>query len=390
MVLDTRIPMMSQQVNALQSFTAGRDARQRETANALALRGAQQQEREQLVNRLAKSVLSSNDKPQAYALALRQAERAGIPLDGVPQVYGESAEIMLNMYASPAEERTALLQEMEAAGIDPASGEGRALIQSRYGMRPPGPQEAPAGYRVNDDGTMSAILGGPADPAVRAAQRGPGMTVYDPQTGNPIMSTGRQPLGRAASNEQEKDLGAEVNLFDRLQTLGELAGLDESGRMTDPSMLTYRGQAENFFTAQAEKLGVSVDDVSRQALVKRTKFVTGVEQLFNAYRKEITGAAAAVQELERLKKSFINMDMAPTEFEAAYSQYSEELQRSMRVRRRLMREGFNISEQNGGAAMDRLFLSGGDDDPQARFGELSEQYGVEKAYELMAREGYAP
>ena len=60
--------------------------------------------------------------------------------------------------------------------------------------------------------------------------------------------------------------------------------------------------------------GISVDEDFRGA---KQNFQTQVRGLFNAYRKEITGAAAALQELQFLQDSFINDEMSTTQFKGA-------------------------------------------------------------------------
>ncbi|MEM6623663.1 MAG: hypothetical protein AAF674_15645 [Pseudomonadota bacterium] len=275
----------------------------------------------------------------------------------------------------------------QVVGPDPRTGGVRSVYSA---PSTPQTRQPPAGYRFADGGALEYIPGGPADPAVRQAQRGNGITIGPDGTvqigGNP-----QGQLGRSARNQEEKALATETNLLSRMSGLGELVGIGPDGRMSTEArdMLTYQSQAEDWFTRQAEKLGVEPSEVQRQAVGRRAQFNTTVEQLFNAYRQEITGAAAAVQELERLKKSFINIDMSPSQFEAAYAQYMGELQRSMRVRNKLIRQGFDPSTQQGGATFDREFLLGGDDDPAQRFSELvAGGLSEDDAYARLIQEGY--
>ena len=200
-------------------------------------------------------------------------------------------------------------------------------------------------------------------------------------------------FGRKVNNELEAKYADSYDLHTRLDRVGEIAGIDpQTGRMSEDAarMLTYEGQAEDWLATQAEKLGREPSDLQREAIQLRTRFTTSVEQLFNAYRKEITGAAAAVQELERLKKSFINVDMSPTQFEAAYSEYRGELQRAMRISAKLRRDGVDPKSKEGGDLMDRLYLGGADDSASDRFGELAASgMDEEEIYSTLIREGYS-
>jgi len=345
----------------------------------------------QYVAQLIDGVAKSSNPAEAYGVAVREAESRGIDIpDGFETYDPENFEIMRSLYSMPQQELTDFQRMMQGlspedqrrhlrirAGLEP---DANAVMRGQVGDRP----LSWAG-KLRSDLEAGHILQEDFD---RETTRKRGLRVGR----GGVIEVDRAPLGRAASNAEQKSLASEINLASQLDNVGRLAGLDENGRMADPWMLTYAGQAEDFLVRHAEKLGVEPTDLQREAVFKRTQFVTGVEQLFNAYRKEITGAAAAVQELDRLKKSFINMDMSPTQFEAAFAQYSGELKRSMRIRRRLLREGFDLREEGGegGEMMDNLFLAGADDDPAARYEELLQELGDEdQVYQRMAEEGYA-
>ena len=340
-----------------------------------------------LITRAIQGVKSAPPEQQAqlYSQIVRDVESQGVDIPDWAEDFS-NFDVIDAVYAMPAEQLTDWQRKMSMLG-----DEEDMLSAARISL----------GLKPSADARMRGQVGD--RPLTNAAKLredlGAGRITQEdfdretaPRAGLKVGKNGylevAAPLGRSAQNTEQKGLASEINLYSQLQKVGELAGLDENGRMKDPSMLTYKGQAEDFITRQAEKLGIEPSELQRQATFKRTQFITGVEQLFNAYRKEITGAAAAVQELDRLKKSFINMDMSPTQFEAAYAQYTEELQRSMRVRRKLLREGFDLRDEQGGDMMDRLFLSGGDDDPAARFSELAAEHGDEKAYDMMMQEGY--
>ena len=385
--------------NALNALSSGvqsmvtAPARFQAQENALAmqgqqLRGARVQGAEAERQHVAKLIQGVKRAPpemqaQVYSQMVRQAEADGLDIPDWAEDFNNFG-VIEGVYSMPGPEQTALMQNISMLPESDRMG----ALRVHFGL------EAGADARMRGQVgdrplTNAAKLRDDLD-AGRITQED-----FDretaPRGGIRVGKGGvlEVDLGRSASNTEQKALASEINLYSQLQKAGELAGLDENGRMVDPSMLTYSGKITAEFTRQAEKLGIKPTELQREALNKKVKFTTAIEQLFNAYRKEITGAAAAVQELDRLKKSFINVDMSPTEFEAAFQQYSQELQRSMRVRRKLLREGFDLRSDQGGDMMDRVFLSGGDDDPAARFSELVAEHGDDdKAHEIMMQEGY--
>lgn len=67
----------------------------------------------------------------------------------------------------------------------------------------------------------------------------------------------------------------------------------------------------------AANLVTGKDDKQREKYIEKTDEVrTMVTQLFNAYRKDITGAAASEQELARLEKAYLNNNMSASQYVA--------------------------------------------------------------------------
>lgn len=193
----------------------------------------------------------------------------------------------------------------------------------------------------------------------------------DPSTNVTIqnMPPGNQPPTKPTTNRLQSDV------IDTQSQLGRLQGIKDS---YSREFLQASGKVKgsiykigDYLNLPLEKLpGLSEDD-KKKFLGQRTEFVTRTEQLFNLYRKEITGAAAAIQELDRLKKSMLNVDMTPMEFEHAYNAFEKELKRTIRLRNKFMRQGFDVRDpESGGKEFDSAMLSGNDDDPDARGAEL--------------------
>jgi hypothetical protein len=58
-------------------------------------------------------------------------------------------------------------------------------------------------------------------------------------------------------------------------------------------------------------------------LSERKSYMNNVDQMFNTYKKEITGAAAGEKEIEQIRKSFINGELSPSEFKGSLEQVVE-------------------------------------------------------------------
>jgi 23S rRNA pseudoU1915 N3-methylase RlmH len=169
------------------------------------------------------------------------------------------------------------------------------------------------------------------------------------------VNTGNIPLGKKGINSVQDGAIADAVLLQQTRNLSNLV---------DDEMLTVPGRVKALYYGARDKSGLKGAKLSPQEskyLQRRTQFETTVERLFNAYRKEITGAAAAVAELDRLKKSFINMDMGPAQFRAALSSYQSELERAYNLKTQLVQAGLPPNSEQLGRTLDLLFMSGATD-----------------------------
>lgn len=191
---------------------------------------------------------------------------------------------------------------------------------------------------------------------------------------------GKQAPTKKTINDAQADLAfAEENLVQ----------LDRIEELFDPEFLTFMGRGQAAWASFEDKAFNSLSPEQRTFIQRRTKFKTAVERQFNAYRKAITGAAASVQELDRLKESMFNTDQGPAQFQAAFHEYRSEVKRGIRLKRRLLREGISINDEDFGEQFDRAFLSDQDDTDVARYDELiSSGLSDEEALDTLLEEGY--
>lgn len=186
------------------------------------------------------------------------------------------------------------------------------------------------------------------------------------------------PADRVLTRDLQKDIISLENTQQQLGNIKETFSAD---------FLTFQGKFAGAFSSLKAKANVDLSNEERQFLRGKVQFENRVEQFFNLYRKEITGAQAAVAELDRLKKSMLNVDQDPVSFQASLDVAIDEMKRGLRLKRRFLREGISIQEN--GDEFDSAFLGQQDDDANVRGAELTEQgLSVEQIVSQLINEGY--
>lgn len=148
------------------------------------------------------------------------------------------------------------------------------------------------------DATPAPVANAPLPPPV--TQAAPPASVPPPGT-TPLPGRNLTP-GQATRTAAEKD----VSSADHLNAV--LADLEAN---YDPSFLTAPGQLAASAENAINRMGGNVDLTNRN---RRHAFNSAVGRAFDAYRKDITGAAAAQQELDRLQQNFLSTEMSPQQF----------------------------------------------------------------------------
>lgn len=152
------------------------------------------------------------------------------------------------------------------------------------------------------------------------------------------------------------------------KTLGEL------GRVADThsgEYLTHLGRLKAGVGAFFDKFGMSNDLVTFNA--NRTKFANNVKQFFNQYRKEITGAAASEKELQQLMESLFNENMGPSEFAAAFNEFTSKVETNLKNKGQTLREGITSAPNRS-----PRINSGLSAEEQAELEELRKQQGASR------------
>jgi hypothetical protein len=204
---------------------------------------------------------------------------------------------------------------------------------------------------------------------------------------NVTVTNGQQALGTPVLNDVQK------KLIQNEQTLTNLRDVDSIYQKLGPQSLTLQGKASGAIASAKDMVGLSNKD-DQDLIRNRRKFGEKLDQIFNAYRVEVTGAGASTKELEQLKDSMLNKDLSPTEFAASYEQFKNTTLRNRRLYRKLLRSGLDVRDpQKAGEALDQIAASGDQgnspQDIDARAAEL-EQQGLQPAdvAKRLAEEGY--
>lgn len=197
-----------------------------------------------------------------------------------------------------------------------------------------------------------------------------GMSVTVDEDGRVRVVTGPGAMmERSTKAALEKDI---IGLEQRL------ADVEEVGKDFSRDFLTWVGQLKGKGLRALSFAGAKLNDDQKAFIANKRRFVEGVEQVFNAYRKEVTGAQAAMQELSMLRDSILNKKLSPDEFEASYNRYVSQLKRSIRLKRMYLRQGISEKEIMAKTGiMNEAYKSGfdvPDEEVNARGDELERKF----------------
>ncbi len=143
------------------------------------------------------------------------------------------------------------------------------------------------------------------------------------------------------------------------KTIGAIEALGNLRRVAQsyqPGYLTYYGKGKKAALNFADKLGFDIGKDGAAFLGGAEQFKNSVDQFFNAYRSEITGAAASDKELQRLKTTMINSDMGDTQFQYSFQAITQAMQQNLALYTRLKAQG-GLSEAEIERLMDEQYYT---------------------------------
>lgn len=160
-----------------------------------------------------------------------------------------------------------------------------------------------------------------------------GAKEFAPGAGMQINIGDNQPATSGTRTDLQKDIRGGME---------SLASLQQLKRTYNDGYRTWAGQARQFAGRVASFAGFSFDKEFRQ---KAATWRVEMDQFFNAYKKEITGSAAAVQEIEDLKKSIVSSDTDPDLVPALIDQLVSKISRNNAIASELLSKGFPVGSE---------------------------------------------
>lgn len=290
----------------------------------------------QIVAPLLAQVEQSQDPAGAYAQAVRMAEAAGVDIAPEFEEYDpENFKSLKSIYTMPAEEMTEF--EGLLGGLSP---EARAqAVAVKLGLSPDANatlrgqtgDKVPSGYRRTDDGNLSFIPGGPADPA----NKNQGWSITTGPNGETTIKQGR-PVGRTGQNQLDVK---EIDARDQLARLDRI----QASSVDNPNVADM-----NTLSGNLKRMGLewqdfiasdSLTDDQAQYLVDVTTARGDILENVNFTIKEITGAAMTEPEAKRIGATLPSVNDSPRMFQAKLDRATE------RVRASIAR--YNMWRNNG-------------------------------------------
>ena len=282
----------------------GVDAGQAAKSNALAIQGQEVDNKIFATQRLSQAVLGAQDPAAAYPVIMGQAREMGLDVDGMPDQWGPEAEAAMMIVANATPEELVEFEALNLGGggvavFDPKTGNVRTAIDPREESAKP-----PSGYTFDGQGGLQFIPGGPADPAVKAAGRGPGMALE-------VGPDGTVRFGEAGlENARSTNNALEAKAIGQQDLVANFRWMEDSIFNAPDSLgaLTLNGQALMAIDNWSDWLGFENATTPEQKarVDAMNNFRTGAFDVMNEYIRSITGAAMTNSEAERILKGVPN------------------------------------------------------------------------------------
>ncbi len=198
-----------------------------------------------------------------------------------------------------------------------------------------------------------------------AAKQGRGIEIRTNPDGSTEILMGGQKgetpeLQSTTKNNLEKDI---INAFDQLSSIE---------RMSENEMLevfTLKGDVKNAWFSfkdyiDMDPLKLSPEEAKYQQ--QAAAFKNALESNFHIFRKDITGAQAAILELKKLKEDLINKELTKNQYIGLKNEYIKKSKTALRVKQFLLRKT-DLSGNALGAEIDVIYAraKAGDDPTQS-------------------------
>lgn len=284
-------------------------------------------DRNDLINNMEK--LSSIDKTKAD-IQNQERQVKEMRLDNwAGQMAGEA----LNMPDGPAKEnklKEIAIKYNEQAGYDAINVDNPKI-----------------GLMMASNRAVEAAKGS-KNPALIAAAMGPDALKQNNGLSINFDSEGKVSDISLGGSGNKQGMNDSVTGYNKAQEFGDrLQTIKESFK---PEQMTWAGKFQYEKIALKDESGLDLSPEEQNYLNNAETFRTNVMQLFNSYRKDITGAAASQQELDRLLDSFLNNKIGPARFNARFNAMAANWQKDV--------ERNSSGIKSGGVARASTFGSG--------------------------------
>lgn len=160
----------------------------------------------------------------------------------------------------------------------------------------------------------------------------------------------RQDLTTGTTSTVQKSLAAKEAQLRKLDSIAE--DLDDGEGGIDTSVFLQQNKARASVGRFLDQFGLEEGVLgTREELEKQAQVKPKIKEFFNAYRKEITGAAAAVAELKDLEEATLSFNITPKEFEIRFKNIQSAARREIQAVRDQLREGIDVTPVRGESAV---------------------------------------
>lgn len=156
-----------------------------------------------------------------------------------------------------------------------------------------------------------------------------------------------------ADDSTQLTKGARGKYMDKIvANMDMLNGLQPALENFSREYFTWKGRGKKFILNKLSKAGFTLGPEDKAFEANARAFFEGIEGVFNLYRKDITGAQSVMKELDMLRKSILNRDLSPDEFQASANRFVKLLKDAIFMRARILQEG-KLDIEVIGKEMDR-------------------------------------
>lgn len=256
------------------------------------------------------------------------------PAPAAPPAAIQTARLFASTFGEPGSpEYTQALQQALGGGAEPMDYE---VVRDGSGQL----------FRVPKSGAFDVNQA----QSFGAGKPGGGTRVQVGPDGEVLFEQGSN-LGELTSSRQTATQ-ADIQLME-----DDISDLRSISRTIEDDFLTLRGRTNSnigswldytnsdYLDGVADAVGgEGYSDNVKEFSAEASAAIAQVERFFNRYRKQITGAAASIQELQALRQATLSGELGPAAFHARLNSMLDQAQADVARRRATLRDGVSLGE----------------------------------------------